>query len=135
MTKTLKVKDPFLRLDFGDTFELDESGNSYTSTVQEDFSDVEDNGSEYTTKYHATFTISKDYAAKMIEDGYLEEVSDKKEFVNVFSEIDDLLNMYKDQLDEVTKNAANTHPAVQREKETVLTNLVTVLNHLKSLKK
>lgn len=134
MTKTLKVKDPFLRLDFGDTFELDESGN-YTSTVQEDFSNMEDNGSEYTTKYHATFTISKDYAAKMIEDGYLEEVADKKDFVNVFSEIDTLLEMYKNQLDEATKNAANTHPAVQREKETVLTNLVTVLNHLKSLKK
>lgn len=134
MTKTLRVKDPFLRLDFGDTFELTEDGNSYQSTVQEDFSNTEDNGSEYTTKYHATFTISKDYAEKMIEDGYLEEVADKKDFVNVFAEIDNLLNMYSEQLDENNKNE-NVHPAIQREKEAVLTNLITVLNHLKGLKK
>lgn len=134
MTKVLKVKDPFLRLDFGDTFELTEDGNSYQSTVQEDFSNTEDNGSEYVTKYQATFTISKDYAEKMIEDGYLEEVADKKDFVNVFAEIDNLLSMYNEQLDENSKNE-NIHPAIQREKEAVLTNLVTVLNHLKGLKK
>lgn len=133
MAKVLKVVDPFLRLDLGDTFELSEDGNYYVSSVVEDFTDTLDNGEKYTTKYHADFTISKEYAAKMIEDGYLEEVKDKKLFVNIFDEINTLIDKYESEL----KNLGNEDlPACMKvEKETVLNNLVTVLTHLRDLKK
>ena len=139
MAKILKVIDPFLRLDFGDTFELTEDGENYTSSVKEDFTDVRDDGSEYTTKYHADFTISKDYAEQMIKDGYLKPVTpekvDKKEpFVNVFGEIDNLIVKYSEEL----KNSDSWDlPAecMKVEKTTVLENIIKVLEYLKSLKK
>ena len=134
MTKTLKVKDPFLRLDLGDVFERAENGD-YVASVTEDFTNNSEDGKVYTTKYHASFGISEDYAKQMIEDGYLEEVPDTndKKFINIFDEIDGLINHYSKQLNDV--KASNAHPAVMREEETVYTNLLTVLNHLKSLKK
>jgi len=134
MGKTLKVIDPFLRLDLGDVFEQNEAGD-YVASVQEDFTNTSDNGSTYTTKYHADFTISNDYAEQMVKDGYLEEVPDDndRKFVNVFDEIDSLIDKYeKDRKD---MNEADIHPAVKRESEVVYTNILTVLNHLKGLKK
>ena len=140
MTKTLRVKDPFLRLDFGDLFERNEAGD-YVSTVREDFTNNQDDGKVFTTKYHADFTISEDYAKQMIEDGYLEEVpeatqntTNDKPFVNVFSEIDTLIQDFTTKLDDLKSNK-NIHPAVLHEGEVVYTNLLTVLEHLKSLRK
>ena len=135
MTKTLKVIDPFLRLDLGDVFERNEDGD-YVATVREDFTNSSDNGAVFTTKYHADFTISKDYAEQMVKDGYLEEVAtneQSKSFVNIFDEIDTLINKYKSESSAV--KTADLHPAVKRESEVVYTNLLTVLEHLKSLKK
>lgn len=139
MAKILKVIDPFLRLDFGDTFELSEDGENYTSNVEENFTDVRDNGSEFTTKYNANFTISKDYAEQMIKDGYLAPVTAEKKdktnsFVNVFGEIDDLLERYTSEL---SNSDQWDMPAecMKVEKITVLENIIHVLEHLKSLKK
>lgn len=135
MTKVLKVVDPFLRLDLGDVFEQNEDGD-YVATVREDFTNNADNGAVYTTKYHADFTISKDYAEQMVKDGYLEEVAtneQNKSFVNIFDEIDTLINKYKN--DMIEAKTADLHPAVKRESEVVYTNLLTILEHLKSLKK
>lgn len=140
MKKILKVKDPFLRLDFGDIFERTESGD-YVSTVREDFTNNTDDGSVFTTKYHADFTISEDYAKQMVKDGYLEEVDEKQEaadtnkpFVNVFDEIDTMINDYSTKLENL-KSSEDIHPAIAREGEVVYTNLLTALNHLKSLRK
>ncbi|WP_173431809.1 DUF7399 family protein [Sharpea azabuensis] len=142
MTKTLKVIDPFLRLDVGDLFERTESGD-YMSTVHENFTNNTDDGKEFTTRYSANFVISEDYAEQMVKDGYLaEEVSeakseeDKKKqgFVNVFDEINNLLYKFNTELNEI-KNSKDIHPAIAREGEVVYTNLITVLEHLKSLKK
>lgn len=135
MTKTLKVIDPFLRLDYGDTFELSADGRSYVSSVEENFSDVRDDGSHYTTKYNGKFTISKEYAENMVKEGYLEEVTDKKNFVNIFDEIDSLINKYTDELKNIDEDCANCPPCLKLEKTTVLNNLITVLSHLKALKK
>lgn len=134
MTKTLKVIDPFLRLDCGDVFEQNENGD-YTAQVREDFTNNEA-GRTFTTKYHADFTISKDYAEQMVKDGFLEEVREKKDFVNIFDEIELLINKYNNELNELnSKVGSSMHPAVKREKEVVLTNILTVLDHLKNLKK
>lgn len=135
MSKTLKVIDPFLRLDYGDTFELTADGQHYESSVEENFSDVRDDGSQYTTKYNGKFTISKEYAENMVKEGYLEEVKDKKDFVNIFDEIDNLLNKYTDELKNIDEDWPNIPPCLKVEKTTVLDNLITVLSHLKSLKK
>lgn len=135
MTKTLKVIDPFLRLDYGDTFELCADGQNYESTVEENFSDIRDDGTHYTTKYNGKFTISADYAADMVKEGYLEEVKDKKDFVNIFDEIDTLLNKYTDELKNIDEDWPNIPQCLKVEKSTVLNNLITVLSHLKGLKK
>jgi len=135
MSKVLKVIDPFLRLDYGDTFELSADGQNYESSVEENFSDVHDDGSHYTTKYSGKFTISKEYAENMVKEGYLEEVKDKKDFVNIFDEIDNLLNKYTDELKNIDEDWPNMPPCLRVEKTTVLNNLITVLSHLKSLKK
>ena len=133
MAKVLKVIDPFLRLDYGDTFELNENGD-YVSSVKEDFTSVEDDGKEFTTKYHADFTISKEYAERMIEEGYLEPADKKASFVNIFDEIDQLLEKYNDELG--NQDSWDKMPeCLKVEKTAVLTNIVTVLEHLKSLKK
>lgn len=136
MGKTLKVIDPFLRLDLGDVFEQNNDGD-YVATVQEDFTNTSDNGNVFTTKYHADFTISKDYAEQMVKDGYLEDTysknEDEKTFVNVFDEIDNLINQYEGKRKEL-KNS-DIHPAVKRESEVVYANMLTVLDYLKSLKK
>ena len=136
MSKVLKVVDPFLRLDLGDTFEQNENGD-YVATVQEDFTNNSDSGAVYTTKYHANFTISKDYAEMMVKDGYLEEVATEEDqcrkFINIFDEINTLIDKYKAELK--TTETADLHPAVKHESEVVYTNLLTVLEHLKSLKK
>ena len=141
MTKTLKVIDPFLRLDVGDMFERTESGD-YMSTVHENFTNNTDDGKEFTTRYSANFVISEDYAEQMVKDGYLEEVSEAKSeenkekqgFVNVFDEINNLLYKFNNELNEI-KKSEGVHPAIVREGEVVYTNLITVLEHLKSLKK
>ena len=132
MTKVLKVIDPFLRLDFGDMFVQNEDGD-YVSSVKEEFVDHTDNGETYSSKYNASFTISNDYATQLVKDGYLEEVSEKKDFVNIFDEIDKLIEQYEVELKD--NNDESLHPAIKHEKEVVMTNLLTVLNHLKSLKK
>lgn len=134
MAKKLKVIDPFLRLDFGDMFEVNENGD-YVSSVEENFSNAMDNGAEYTTKYHGMFTISKDYADKMVKEGYLEEVKDKKDFVNIFDEIDKLIEQYSTELQAVNEDNSNIPACLKVEKSTVLSNLITVLTHLRDLKK
>lgn len=135
MTKVLKVIDPFLRLDLGDIFELSEDGNNYVSSVSENFSNTMDDGSEYTTKYNANFTISKDYAEKMVKEGYLEEVKEKKNFVNIFDEIDKLIVKYTGELNDIEKDWADAPQCLKVEKKTVLSNLIKVLSYLRDLKK
>ena len=138
MAKTLKVIDPFLRLDLGDKFELSEDGQSYKSSVVENFANTMDNGKEFVTKYHADFIISKDYAEQMIEDGYLQEENEEANgnFVNVFDEIDNLIQQYDSELKVLDTEEGNAlHPAVRLEKQTVLGNMTKLLRHLKSLKK
>lgn len=137
MAKTLRVIDPFFVMDLGDTFDFDEKKNMYVSTHSEEFYKMDDGSiNEIKSSYNGEFQISPDYAKTLIEDGYLEEVEeDTKPFVNIFDEIDNLLEKYKKGLANLNEDTMNLPACVKVERESVLTNLVTLLEHLKSLKK
>ena len=56
-------------------------------------------------------------------------------FVNVFDEINGLIEKYEYDLANVDEELKNEPECVRLEKTTVLTNLLKVLNYLKDLKK
>lgn len=140
MTKTLKVVKPFYVMEVDDTFELSEDGQSYVSKYNTEYSSANSDGDNVVeAKYNSIFTISVEYAEELVMGGYLEEVTpvaEKKEdstFVNVFSEIDSLMSKYAKELSQL--NDQDLPACMKVEKETVLRNMIKVLDHLKSLKK
>lgn len=137
MTKTLRVIDPFFVMDLGDLFEWNEDAKMYVSKHNEEFYKADDTSiNEVKSSYKAEFQISEEYAKTLLSEGYLEEVREKTpNFVNIFDEIDTLLEKYKKELTIVDKATAELPACVKVEREAVLTNLVTLLEHLKSLKK
>lgn len=137
MTKTLRVIDPFFIMDLGDLFEWNEDTKMYVSKHSEEFYKADDTSiNEVKSSYKAEFQISEEYAKTLLSEGYLEEVREKTpNFVNIFDEIDTLLEKYKKELTTVDKATAELPACVKVEREAVLTNLVTLLEHLKSLKK
>lgn len=136
MSNILRVIDPFFITEVGDTFTLSEGGETYEFQKNEEFHKAGDS-SDINSSYSATFKISADYAKQLIADGYLEEVSPKenKNFVNVFDEIEKLIVRYEEQLKNIDLDMANEPQCVKVEKTTVLTNILSVLNHLKTLRK
>jgi hypothetical protein len=136
MAKTLRVIDSFFVMEFGDTFVLSEDGSCYTSEHNEEFY-KDGEGNELRSAFNSKFVISLEYAKQLIKDGYLEEVDPepKKTFVNVFDEIDTLINKYQIELDNIDNDLINEPQCVKVEKTTVLTNILSVLNHLKNLRK
>lgn len=138
MAKTLRVIEPFFVMEFGDTFEYDENTKMYVSKHNEEFYKMDDGSiNEVKSAYTSEFQISVDYAKSLIEDGYLEEAVEKEQqkFVNIFDEIDTLLEKYKKGLTTLNEDCAELPACVKVERESVLTNLITLLEHLKSLKK
>ena len=139
MAKTLRVIDPFFVMDLGDTFEFNEDSKMYVSKHKEEFYKLDDGSiNEIKSSYNSEFQISVEYAKSLIEDGYLEEATEcenKSTFVNIFDEINTLLEKYKKSLETIEEDTANLPACVKVEKEAVLTNLITLLEHLKSLKK
>lgn len=135
MAKTLRVIDSFFVMEVGDTFVLADNGEYYVSEHSEEF---HKNGKDDTlsSSYNSTFRISPEYAKELTDNGYLEEVDeDKKPFVNVFDEIDMLIDRYQTELLNLDNDLASQPQCVKVEKTTVLTNLLSVLNHLKTLRK
>ena len=138
MAKTLRVIDPFFIMDIGDTFEYNENSKMYVSNHKEEFYKMDDGTiNEIKSSYNSEFQISVDYAKSLIDDGYLEEADENKKegFVNVFDEITNLLNKYKKELETLEADTIDLPACLKVERESVLTNLVTLLEHLKSLKK
>jgi hypothetical protein len=135
MSKTLRVIDSFFTVEVGDIFTISEDGKSYVFQRNEEFRKAGDEG-EVNSSYASTFSISAAYAKQLIEDGYLEEVDEKKtSFVNVFDEINNLINRYQAELSNIDIDLADQPQCVKVEKTTVLTNILSVLNHLKTLRK
>jgi hypothetical protein len=135
MAKTLRVIDSFFVMEIGDTFVLSEDGKYYISCHNEEFR-KDDEDDFINSSYKSEYRISPEYAKELIDNGYLEEVGgNKKDFVNVFDEIDNLINNYQKELSNLDKDLAGEPQCVKVEKTTVLTNLLSVLTHLKTLRK
>lgn len=138
MAKVLRVINPFFVMELGDTFEYSNESKMYVSKHQEEFYKADDNSiNEIKSTYSSDFQISADYAKTLIDEGYLEEVSEKADttFVNIFDEIDTLLAKYKTGLATIDEDMAELPACVKIERQTVLSNMITLLEHLKSLKK
>lgn len=138
MNKKLRVIDPFFTLECGDILELSEDGSSYSISINEKFDCGDKSGKDMTSSYFGRFTISLDYAKCLLREGYLEPVEDEKQnsqFVNIFTEIDRLINEYETDLSNVDDSCKDMPACVRIEKTTVLENVLTLLKHLKGLKK
>ena len=133
MTKTLNVIKPFMHLVPGDTFELNEDG-SYTAKQHDEFTRTDDSG-DFKSSLTSEFTVSADYMKEMAEEGIVDMNEPKKPFVNVFDEIDKMLNTYTSDLKNIDSDMNNAPECLKVEKTTVLKNLIKTLNHLKNLRK
>ena len=137
MAKILRVIEPFLVVNIGDTFEYSNEEKMYISRHNEEFYKTDDSVNDVKSSYNSEFKISVEYANALIAEGYLEEateISDKL-FVNIFDEIDTLLEKYEGDLKTIDKDMSDLPACVKVERQTVLANMITLLKHLKSLKK
>lgn len=136
MTKILKVVKPFFVMEEGDTFEYNEETAQYESVYNEEHNSSNEDNSTVVSSYNSVYRISKEYAKMLLDNGYVEEVDEKKRFVNIFDEIDNKLSEYNDELYTLkTKADENTPQCLLVEKETVLRNMIKLLGYLKGLKK
>lgn len=136
MTKILKVVKPFFVMEEGDTFEYNEETNQYESVYNEEHNSSNEDNSTVVSSYNSVYRISKEYAKMLLDNGYVEEVDEKKRFVNIFDEIDNKLSEYNNELYTLkTKADENTPQCLLLEKETVLRNMIKLLEYLKGLKK
>nr|DAN23529.1 MAG TPA_asm: hypothetical protein [Bacteriophage sp.] len=136
MTKILKVIKPFFVMENGDTFEYNADTDQYESVYNEEHNSSNEDNSTVVSSYNSVYRISKEYAKMLLDNGYVEEVDEKKRFVNIFDEIDNKLSEYNNELYALkTKADENTPQCLLVEKETVLRNMIKLLEYLKGLKK
>lgn len=136
MTKILKVIKPFFVMENGDTFEYNADTDQYESVYNEEHNSSNEDNSTVVSSYNSVYRISKEYAKMLLDNGYVEEVDDKKRFVNIFDEINNKLSEYNEEL-YILSNGDNddTPQCLLVEKETVLRNMIKLLEYLKGLKK
>lgn len=136
MTKILKVIKPFFVMEKGDTFEYNADTDQYESVYNEEHNSSNEDNSTVVSSYNSVYRISKEYAKMLLDNGYVEEVDDKKRFVNIFDEINNKLYEYNNELCNLKSKAdENTPQCLLVEKETVLRNMIKLLEYLKGLKK
>ena len=136
MTKILKVIKPFFVMENGDTFEYNSDTDQYESVYNEEHNSSNEDNSTVVSSYNSVYRISKEYAKMLLDNGYIEEVDEKKRFVNIFDEIDNKLSEYNNELYSIKAKAdENTPQCLLVEKETVLRNMIKLLEYLKGLKK
>lgn len=136
MTKILKVIKPFFVMENGDTFEYNADTDQYESVYNEEHNSSNEDNSTVVSSYNSVYRISKEYAKMLLDNGYVEEVDDKKRFVNIFDEIDNKLSEYNEELYTLSNGDNDDTPqCLLVEKETVLRNMIKLLGYLKGLKK
>lgn len=136
MTKILKVIKPFFVMESGDTFEYNADTEQYESVYNEEHNSSNEDNSTVVSSYNSVYRISKEYAKMLLDNGYVEEVDKKARFVNIFDEIDNKLYEYNNELCDLKSKAdENTPQCLLVEKETVLRNMIKLLEYLKGLKK
>lgn len=140
MKNVLKVVESFANLEAGDLLTLSKDGENYEfSSVDEYGTDDEDG--KFVGTFSRSVTLPVYQARVLIADGILQEVSDPKnqennsKFVNIFDEIDNLLNQYNTKLSEVDEVYKDQPECLKVEATTVLKNMIKLLVHLKNLKK
>ena len=132
MTKILKVIKPFFVMEDGDTFEYNADTDQYESVYNEEHNSSNEDNSTVVSSYNSVYRISKEYAKMLLDNGYVEEVDKKARFVNIFDEIDNKLSEYNNELYTLeTKADKNTPQCLLVEKETVLRNMIKLLEYLK----
>ena len=136
MAKILKVTKPFFVMEIGDTFEYDANTKQYKSVYNIEHNGSDEKNTTVVSTYNSVYTISEEYAKMLIDNGYIEEVDEKKRFVNIFDEIDNKLSEYNEELYDLSRgNDEDTPQCLLVEKETVLRNMIKLLEYLKGLKK
>lgn len=136
MTKILKVIKPFFVMENGDTFEYNADTDQYESVYNEEHNSSNEDNSTVVSSYNSIYRISKEYAKMLLDNGYVEEVDEKKRFVNIFDEIDNKLSEYNEELYTLSNGGNDDTPqCLLVEKETVLRNMIKLLEYLKGLKK
>lgn len=141
MTKELQVVESFLNLEPGDILTLSEDGAYYEHSVAESFG-----GDEQKTGFKSSFNsstkISLGYAKELLKNEFVVELMKKtsyneesKPFVNVFVEIDNLLDKYTKEYNSLDETYKESPACLKVEASTVLSNLIEVLTYLKELKK
>lgn len=136
MTKILKVIKPFFVMENGDTFEYNADTDQYESVYNEEHNSSNEDNSTVVSSYNSVYRISKEYAKMLLDNGYVEEVDEKKRFVYIFDEIDNKLSEYNEELYTLSNGDNDDTPqCLLVEKETVLRNMIKLLEYLKGLKK
>ena len=139
MDKNLKAIKSFDQTKAGDTYKLSEDGKTYVCQVNYDNSYFDTRtGNVMRSKNSYIHEISIEYAKKLIESGYLAPVTKKTdctEYKNVFDEIERLLDTYTKDLSDLDDTYKDQPACTKLEAETVLTNMIKVLNHLLTLKR
>lgn len=136
MTKILKVIKPFFVMENCDTFEYNADTDQYESVYNEEHNSSNEDNSTVVSSYNSVYRISKEYAKMLLDNGYVEEVDEKKRFVNIFDEIDNKLSEYNEELYTLSNGDNDDTPqCLLVEKETVLRNMIKLLEYLKGLKK
>lgn len=135
MTNKLRVIKPYHVLEVGDILTLTKKGDAYQTVYNDEYNN--DNNDNIWFDYSSVFTVSVEHAKDLVKAGYLEEVpeNEEKPFVNVFDEIDKLIESYKKDLSNIEEDFKDKPACLKVEKTTVLNNLLKVLNHLKDLRK
>ena len=137
MAKVLRVIEPFFDMDVDDTFVLSDDAKFYVFEKNEEFHTNSSEIEDLTSSLKSTFKISTKWAKQLVEDGYLEEVNEKanSKFVNVFDEIEKLLNAYQEELKLIPETMKESPECLRVERTTVLMNMIKVLSYLKTLRK
>lgn len=138
MTDTLQVVESFLNLEPGDILTKTSDGKYYECSVSET-TDSADEENSFVSSYKSSTKISSKYAEDLLKNGMLSKVlaekNEDKEFVNIFDEIDSLLDTYTKEKSSLDKKYAELPACLKVEADTVLSNMIKLLLHLKSLKK
>ena len=128
------VVKPFFVMEAGDTFERTNNG-TYASVYSSEYSSSDADGGDVESSYTSRYEINESYAQSLINDGFLKEVKDRDNFVNVFDEIEKLKSVYEQELATLDVDYANAPACLKVEKKTTLENMKKLLEHLAGLKK
>ena len=135
MTNKLRVNNNFYGLVPGDILTLSDDGKAY---VLESHNSV-DSESGLSSTFDLLFCIGTQKAEELVKAKVLGEVEENKkkesQFVNVFDEIDKLLEEYKTEAEKLEHENDDRPHWFKVERSNVLESQVDLLMYLKSLKK